>query len=241
MIENKDRIGNFTSSQIHKLLKEGRKKGTWGAPALTYIDEKRIERRMKRSLDTGAYSQDMAWGKFMELVVFGKLGTDYLLTSKATDVHPEIPFWAGSKDFHKNRGNKMYCIGDIKCYQPKKFAKYTDALLKQDVIYLKSTFPEEYWQLISNAIINGVEYAEAVTYMPYESEMEEIRELAYNYGGDQQWQYRFIYEKPTSELAVLPNDGYYKNINTFQFKLPEEDVKLLTAKVLAAGKLLTAE
>jgi len=36
----------------------------------------------------GAYSRAIAWGEFMEMIVFNVLGTDYVMTSKETDRHP---------------------------------------------------------------------------------------------------------------------------------------------------------
>jgi hypothetical protein len=74
--------------------------------------------------------------------------------------------------------------------------------------------------------------------MPYESELEEIREMAENYDGNDQWKYRFIAESHKSALPYLPNKGYYKNLNIFEFKVPEEDKKALTERVLMAIQLL---
>ena len=54
MIENKDRIGNFTSSNIFKLC-ASLASGKPSAAYFTYIEEKIFERRMKRSLEMGAY------------------------------------------------------------------------------------------------------------------------------------------------------------------------------------------
>ena len=38
MIHNELRIGNFTSSDISKLMSNGRSKGSIGAPAYSYIE-----------------------------------------------------------------------------------------------------------------------------------------------------------------------------------------------------------
>jgi hypothetical protein len=230
MINNKERIGNFTSSQIFRLMSKGR--GSFslentGAAYHSYIEEKRLETRMGRSLGTEVHTQAMAWGKFMEMYVFSLIGIEYKITSLTTDVHPTIKRWAGSKDLIVP-GVK---VSDIKCYQPKKFGEYTDALLRGDVVELREKFPQEYWQLVSNAIINGVDKGEAITFMPYERELEEIREMAENYDGSDQWKYRFIAEGDKSSLPYLPNDGYYKHLNEFEFLIPQEDIDNLTARV----------
>lgn len=232
--ENPNRIGNFTSSNIFKLLATGKGENGFGTPAITYIEETNIERKLGRSIETDAYSKDMAWGIFLEQRVFDMLDFEYELQSQTTDLHPSISFWAGSKDLII-KGVK---IGDIKCYQPKNFAKYTDAITKANIAFLKDTFPKEYWQLVSNAIINNVPNAEAISYMPYLSELPELREAAENYDDSDQWKYRFIAESPDSSLAYLPDGGYYKNLNRFEFVIPQADKELLTSCVLKAGKML---
>lgn len=235
-MNNENRRGRFTSSNIFKLIPEGTFHG-FQKPAITYIKDKQIEIRMKRCLDVGGYSQTAAWGEFMEMVIFNLLGLEYKISSKETKLHPDkllSRYWSGSCDLEVP-GIK---IGEIKCYQPKNFALYSDALLKKDIEVLKKDFKQEYWQMVSNAAIHQVKRAEAIAYMPYESEMEDIRDLAASYEGADMWKYRFIYEKPSSELAVLPNDGYYCNVNNFEFKVPQEDIDLLEIRVLEASQLL---
>lgn len=233
IVENIDRIGNFTSSNIYKLMAED-KKGGFGVPAITYIEEKNLERKLGRSIETDAYSPDMAWGSFLEQRVLDLLGFEYSMSSSETDVHPTIKFWTGSKDLIV-AGVK---ISEIKCYQPKNFAKYTNALLTKDPEFIRDNFPKEYWQCVSNAIINEVPNAEPITYMPYESELPEIREMASNFDGPDQWKYRFIAERDKSGLAYLPDGGHYKNLNIFEFEVPKADKEYLTERVLLAGKQL---
>lgn len=239
MIENAERIGRFTSSQNYKLASNGKKLGTIGTPGLTYIEEKKIERRMGRSLETETYSRDMTWGLFLEGRVHSFLfDPEYLLLSKETKVHPTIEYWSGSADLVK----ALKKVGDIKCYQPKNFAILTDAILLQDIANFKAKCVKEYWQLVSNAIIHNVPNAEIISYMPYKSELEEIRELATNYDDPgNEWKYRFISESPDSVLAYLPDGGYYKNLNSFEFEIPQSDKDFLTERVLEAGKLLIGE
>ena len=231
MLENKERIGNFTSSEIYKLIKKGRgKNDLFSAAGMTYIKEKKIEKRMGRSIQVESYSRSMAWGIFMEMIVFSKIGLEYKIESKDTDLHPTINGWSGSKDLIVP--NKK--IADIKCYELKKFALYTGAILKGDLNEIKQDFPKEYWQLVSNAIINDVPNAEIITYIPYESELEEIRQMAENYDRADKWKYRFIYESDKISLPYLPDGGYYKNLNYFEFEVPKEEKELLTERVLEA-------
>lgn len=235
MINNSVRCGSFTSSKIFKLQTLDKSGKNFGAPALTYIREKNLERKLGRPVETESYAKPMAWGTLIERYVFQeKLGLEYEIHSKTTDVHPTIKYWAGSKDLLVS-GIK---VGEIKCYEPKNFAQYTDALLTEDVNIIRHECPEEYWQIISNAIINHVPKGEAITYIPYKSELPLIREFASNYDGDDQWKYRFVAESNDDALPWIPDNGYYKDLNRFEFEIPQEDIDLLTANVVMAGKML---
>lgn len=233
--ENKNRIGNFTSSEIWKLMKEGKTKGSFGAPALTYIQEKKFERKIKRSLDVEAESKPMKWGKFLESRVHNLLPLSYKHVYDETLMHEIIDCWSGSPD-EISIPESTVC--DVKCLQPKKFCEtvddLTDAIAKNDISIFRDNHPDKYWQLTSNAIITGMQNIELIVYMPYESELQEIRDSVADYDGDDQWKYRFIAESDKSELAYLPNDSEYKNLNIFRFALDQKDAALLTQTVLRA-------
>lgn len=233
IILNEIRVGNFTSSNIWKLTKSDRKGDGFGAPALTYIQEKAYEKKLKRSLDTGAYSRDMAWGIFLEKRVFDLIGLEYTIKSDETNQHPDIDGWAGSADLIVPETK----VSDIKCYGLKNFCAYADVLEQKNIGLLKDLFPKEYWQLVSNAIINSVPNGEAILYSPYVSELEEIQRMAADYDEVDMWKYRFIYESQWFELSVLPDDSGYKNINIFEFTIPQEDIDFLTMRVKMAIEL----
>ncbi len=232
---NKLRVGNFTSSDIHKLMSSGKQIGVLGAPAMTYIQEKKLERRLGRSLDVDAYSKEIAWGNLLEGAVEALLEFGVEKISDVTKCHPIIEYWTGSTDFLLP-GEKII---ELKCYQPKNFCVYTDAILTKDTEVIKKDCPKEYWQMVSNAIINQVMVAEAITYMPYESELDAIRHLADMYDGPDQWKYRFIIESENYQLAYLPdNNPHYKNLNRFEFEVPKEDMDALTTRVEYCKSLL---
>jgi len=232
--ENIGRVGAFTSSEAYNLMTNGKGPGGIGAKALSYIEEKNLERKLGRSVDTDAYTKILAWGTFLEARVLALVEFGYELVSNETVVHPQYSFWAGSKDLVLP-GKK---IGEIKCYQPKNFATYTDALLTQDIATIRENCPKEYWQAVSNAIINQLPVAELFSYMPYQSELPEIREMAEMYDGADQWKYRFVSESPDSALAYLPDGGYYKNLNSFEFEVPQEDIDALTSRMVFCASLL---
>lgn len=241
MIENQKRIGNFTSSNMHRLC-ESVKSGEPSSAFYTYVEEKMYERSLCRSLEMGAYSRSMAWGKFLEMRVNNFLGLEYELINKQTFSHPKFPFWTGSPDFRVPKVK----VSELKCYEPKMFASYVSALATKDTEKIKDAHTKEYWQIVSNAIIHNVPKGEAIVYMPYASEMDEIRELSedpmyLDKIGIEPWEVRFISELPNSKLAVLPDESKFSNLNVFEFEIPQDDIVFLTKRVLMAEKLLTNE
>lgn len=235
-MNNVERVGRFTSSRIFCLLDGGRStwntEEVWSSGAITYMKEKIAERRFGRTLDGGgAKSEPARWGLFMEMIIFSLLGLEWQIESNQTKAHPRYPnWWSGSRDLFVPKKK----IGEIKCYQPKKFCQFNDVLMAKDVDLLRSEFKQEYWQMVSNAAISGVKRAEAISYMPYISEMPAIKELAYNYDGENQWYYRFIAERSNDELPVLQEGGYYSNITRFEFEIPQRDFDYLEERIKLA-------
>lgn len=200
----------------------------------SYIQEKVFESRFETTLDTAPYNEAMSWGHLMEHYVYNLIGFEYRLASKDTLVHPKYDFWAGTPDCIKKAGKVDYAISEIKCYGKKKFALYVDCMKKGDLELFKAEFPQEYWQIVSNACITGLDYGEALAFMPYRSQYEEIKEIAENMEGSDIWKYRFITEKSINDLNFLPDDGYYDSINRFEFKIPRIDKMELTNRIRLA-------
>lgn len=244
---NTNRIGSFTSSEIHKLMSNDRSGKGIGAPGLTYIKEKKMELKLKRSIDVEASSRPMLWGKFLEQRVHDMLDPGYELISNVTLKHPKIKHWSGSPDNVKRR---EFVACDTKCLQPKKFCEVvedlTSAYAKKDVSIFRENHPDKYWQLVSNAILlseNGtpIKFIEPIIYMPYEKDLHAIRTSVENADLEEPWKYRFISECLKEELAYLPDDSGYKDLNVFRFALDQGDVSLLTARVIMAQTLLLAK
>ena len=98
-MNNPERVGHITSSKIHVLCKSSsRDKPSpitgvkWSQPALSYFEEKRIERKLGKCLDTGGYNRGTLWGDFMEIIVFNHLGIEYKIESKDSQEHPDPEF-----------------------------------------------------------------------------------------------------------------------------------------------------
>ena len=247
IFQNKNRTGNFTSSSIGALMTLNKKGDDFGSPALTYIAEKRMERRLRRNLSNESSARPTLWGKLLEGRCFDLLGIEYSLCSQQTIEHPEIPYWLGSPDGYKKTNGETTVI-DIKCpYTMKSFCQLVDPLMDGltgiDAINKVRENHKEggtyFFQLISNAILMNAKWCELIIYCPFESELEDIRTLAENYDGADHYKYRFISESPIEEMPYLPDDSLYSNLNIIRFEVPEDDKILLTEKVKLAGKLLT--
>lgn len=236
MIDNLIRNGNFTSSEIVALTKKG--KGTYfGAPALTYIEEKNMERKLGRSLTTESNARPLSWGKLLEGVIFDLLSTEYSLVSTDSIPHPTVPNWAGSPDILK-----ADTVGDIKCpITLKSFCQLVQPLYDGlDGIEAMNQVRAEhkegdtyYWQLVSNACITGMKFAELIVYAPYRSELQVIRSLA-----EGNRSVYWLWSAEDNELPYLVDGGYYRNINVIRFEVPQQDKEFLTERVIEASKLL---
>lgn len=240
MIANKERTGAFTSSMIFVLMAKGTGVHGFSDKALTYIHERQIERRLGRSVGLDNPTRDMLWGLFMEQRVYNLIGgsefSGYEKVSNLTVVHPKYSYWAGSPDLVAPAK-----VADFKCFKPKNFALLADVLTKKDISLFKESQPKEYWQLVSNSAILGVPKAESIAYMPYESELEAIKEMADYMEGEDQWKYKFISDAISfnrASLSYLPDGGYYKNINRFEFDVPKEDIELLEERIKLAESLI---
>lgn len=235
------RTGRFTSSKVHLLMKKGRGSAEFSAPALTYISEKRMEAKLGRSIDSFADSQPIRWGRIMEHFAMRHISSnDYSMTSNDYRVHDALP-WAGSADLVGENGNDS--IGEIKSYQLKNFAAYSDCLMSRDVERLKKEFPQEYWQIVSNSILYNTALGEAISYMPYYEELEAISDELENTDflemkNFEAWKYRFIVESPMEELPYIEQGNYFRNITRFAFIVPNHDKAALVKRITDASELL---
>jgi hypothetical protein len=240
-MDNK-RIGRFTSSNAYKLMANGRAKDSIGAPFYTYVQEKKYERDLGRSLDTGVITKTLSWGLFMELyLIKNVLDFMYKLVSSITAIHPDYEFWAGTPDTFRAEyvdGVPEDIIGDIKAYEPLNFCKYAEVLQQKSIPLFRKEFPKEYWQLVSNSCIFKTRKAEAILYMPYQKDLESIRNFAATYDKDDQWRYRYIYESEDESLPYVNNDSDMLDMYKFEFEVPKEDKEALENRVLLAESVL---
>lgn len=265
MINNKLRHGNFTSSEMYKLMAIGKRpmtaeelaerpksgKGSkttliedptvFGDLALTYIREKNMERKLGRCLDTESNAKPLTWGELVEKKAFELLGLEYKLTSTDTDVHPEIDYWAGSKDGIKYDQKKK--IVEFKSpITLKSFCEYAECRNIDDIRANHPDGEKHYWQIISNACINSCDGAELIIYMPRHSELQSIRDLAQQQDAEEVHKYYWIGSSNDDDLPFIPNDcTAYESMYIFPFDIPQYDKDLMKERILKAGELLIQE
>lgn len=244
------RTGNFTSSEIVALMSNGKAKDTLGKPALTYIEECNMERRLDRSLDTESGARPLSWGKLVESRVFDLLGTEYQFVASESIMHPVHNFWAGSPDANKFDEGKT--VVDIKSpITLKSFCqlvaplymdhagKVLDGMTAINHVRENHKDGEKYyWQLVSNSILTDSKYAELIIYVPYRSELQAIRDMAAMIDDEKQKNYFWINNASDDELPWLKEGGYYKNINTIRFEVSVQDKDALTERVKICAELL---
>lgn len=229
------RIGNFTSSEIFKLMTEGKKSGSMGAPGLTYIAETNMERRLGRQLENEQDSKPTSWGHLGEKHVFNLLPLSYSAVSKETIMHPTIDCWGGTPD-SVSYDFQTRAVADIKCpFTMKSFCQLVDAWNLGGIKAIREYHKDGekfYWQLVSNSILTGCDHAELIVFAPYKSELAQLRIMA------QHDDFLWVTYALDDALPWIPDGGFYKNLNCFRFPVPDEDKKALTKVVLEARKSL---
>lgn len=240
MISNTNRLGRITSSNAHLIMAKGKSKtDTFSAGCLTYLNKKKQERKLKRSVSVEKGGRSATWGKVLEGYVFDMLfDPDYELQSTETHLHPKYgEFWSGSPDLVAHDK-----IGDIKCFEPYEFSLLADIINAKDSELLKANKPDIYWQLLSNAHIMGLNKVEIVAFMPYVTELGQIMDYLDNLDSDNPFAYKFIsdaiFNGQIDELPYLPIDSEYKNLNRFEFEVNQDDMDLLEQRMILANDIL---
>jgi hypothetical protein len=238
------RNGNFTSSEIYRLMAKGKAKDSIGKPFFEYIEECNMERRLGRAIDIEVDARPTTWGKLVEKRGFEMIDINYTLCSSETLSHPTIDFWKGSPDATKKTPEHKI-VADLKCpLSLKSFCQLVDPYKEDGKIIHEALTIEAvrenhkdgekfYWQLVSNGIITGSDRGELIVYCPYKSELEEIRMLA-----DGNPSYYWIWSSSDEQLPYLIEGGHYKNVNVIAFDIPKEDKDFLTERVILGGELL---
>jgi hypothetical protein len=239
-LDNGPRAGNFTSGEIVALMSNGKEKGSFGVPYYSYIEEKKMERRLGRVLSEDVFARPLTWGHLVQYRVFKLLGSEYKPCNNKTLDHPTVECWKGTPDAEKFDLGKT--VAEIKCPQTlKSFCLMVDAWKKGGMNEVRKKHKDGdkfYWQTVSNAILTKAKYGELIVYVPYQSELEAIREYASNFDGEKQSRFLWIASAYDDELPFVKDGGYYKNLNVMRFEIPVADKMALHSRVEEAAKEL---
>jgi len=236
------RNGNFTSSEVYRLFKPGKAKGSWSVDCQTYIDECNRERRLLRSIESEIDARPTSWGKCVERRAFNVLGLEYTLSSDKTIQHPTIPFLVGSPD-----ATTEIAVADLKspltldsfCKMvDPHYDKQTGSLIHDglSIEALRENHKDGdkfYYQVLSNAILTNKKKGQIIVYVPFEDELDEIRTLAEGIP-----EYYWIFYASNDKLPYLNRAGAYNNLNVIEFDILDREVKAFTERVLECGEKL---
>jgi len=235
-MQDDTRTATFSSSQIYRLMTNGKAAGSLGVPALKYIKQVQYEIKLGRSIQKEVEAKPLSWGNFNEPRVFRKLGSEYQYVARQGRLfHPEIKHFSGIPDFLKGYDT----VSDCKClFNMEKFCDKMEAIKTYQTF--KDEFPEDFWQLVSNLILlraNGlqIDYIESISYVPFESELEEIRaDAALTFDDSMKW----LSWTTDAGLPWLKNGMTYQNITAARWRVDEKDVEECIERVkLCVSKL----
>jgi hypothetical protein len=277
IVNNPNRWGKFTSSEVVALFSMGTRemsedekaehkrlnpKSTkkniecWPGPAaVTYINEKNMERRFGMSIDNDTEARPLSWGCLGELLMEAMLRDYYDFTPTVSMLHPTIANWSGSRDaISKDKQT----VAEGKCpYTRKSFAQLVQPLHedlegmaamnairfgyvdKNGLAQPKHNDGEKYyWQIVSNACISNCKYGELIIFMPYESEIPAVQEAANKLITEGQSQYYWIASAKPEQLPHIKDGGYYSHLYIVRFEIPLADKILLEQTVNKASEYL---
>lgn len=250
------RNGNFTSSEIVALTTNGKAAGTYGTKFYSYIEEKRFERRLGRSIDSKTTAKPLSWGKLLEVYLFQNKGLiQYTPLMDEPLKHPLFDFWYGSPDAINN---SYPAVTELKCPQTlSSFCSLVEPLIcgltgLDAINALRNGFADStgfkhdkhadaekyYWQMVSNAIITNNHHAELIIFCPFKSELQAVRDLAQQMPTEDLHDYYWIGNSNDEQLPYLIDEGKYQNFNSIVFEVPQSDIDFLTERVLIAEKHL---
>lgn len=239
-----NRVARITSSKVSLLLVDGMQEYGFGAGAITYLNGKKKELEFGRGLELPVNKWELLWGKMFEPYVHWQLGNEYEMIVDQTTIHPKYPQWSGSQDFNILKDGVKIGISELKCYQMSNHYDYVKVLQSGNIDVFRKEYKSEYYQIVSNCIIHGVDIGEAIAFMPTQEQLEEIRDLLENTDyvekqlKDDPWKYRQFYEKDLWDLPFIPEHSDFPSMVKFRFNVPVEDKILITKKVLNGIKYL---
>lgn len=175
----RSRLGNFTGSEVGKLMKSGRKKeDMFGETAMTYISEVAFERDLNPKIveddelfqiyvdETSINSRSLRWGIEQEenaRNLFEKIMG--VKVEKCPSVnHPTIERFSSSPDGYVVGDEERACL-EIKCLGKSNYAKYMVKLHTPED--LKDLNDQYYWQCVAHMSVTGAHCCYFFAYNPF--------------------------------------------------------------------------
>lgn len=175
----RQRHGNFTGSQVGRLMKSGRAKadifsadgkkymlkilGERDVPSTVLMDDEQYDKYLRL---TNVTSKAMAWGSDKEpeaRELYEELTGNKVTTTGALWL-PELKGFADSPDGLVLE--KDGCI-EIKCCMPETYTQYKYFI--HDAASLKEINDVYYWQVMSHMLVTGAAWCDWMAYMPFDS------------------------------------------------------------------------
>lgn len=234
------RLGLFTSSRIGDLMTVARDKVSFGAPALTYIEEKKIELLIGRTLDKEHSARPTTWGEICELYYFDKkMPITCEVLNETRFKHPKL-HWSGAPD-----GVEGDTIIDIKSpYSLKVFGTVARCNTLEEAIAKHKDVQDYFWQIVSNAILyeaatgTKINKGRLIFFCPTEEEVLEIQELAAHTDLMPSHKIFWIANAVLDELPYLSLTSKISGEKIFEFLITKEAKKRLYDSVKKACEML---
>lgn len=171
------RLGNWTGSEIYKLMGKGRSKSEkFSETAKSYIIKVLSERMLNADVVKddelfGLYlNQVSTWSKALEWGVeheeeartLYEKKTGNVVTAVSSIAHESIEFYAASPDGIVMKEDKVI---EIKCPLPETYVRYK--LMIGDGDDLKAVKPEYYWQVMAEMDCTGASSCDFTVYNPF--------------------------------------------------------------------------
>ena len=211
------RIATFSSSEIHRLVSNGKRPDGAGASFTSYVREKAIESITGQPYSSGG-SWQTEWGNYWESIAFDHMidDMDHVLQSSKRYFHENLP-WSGAPDTVG-----MDAVGDIK--SPASYNGFFELTKCKTGADLKKFNADYYWQLVSNSVLVGFDKAVLFVFMPTPKLLDQHIPL---FDGKLKF---------TDSYPSLPKKNTYR----LTFNIPKNDKKLLIKRVtMAANEMAT--
>lgn len=232
-MDNSKRTGFATSSQMHRVC-ASLKNGNPSQAFFGYAEEVAGERFSERPSSTEVKTQPIKWGSLMEIVLFNKLGIGWTMEHKNTIIHEEFAeIWSGTPDLIADK-----ICAEVKCYGPKKWASMAMCMDKGDINLIKEKYTEEYWQVVSNAILSKKDKAMLICFMPKKAELlqvfKDVEETDFLIDNNlDPKDYYFLNEDNIESFPYLNDDAKVDSIQSIEFDVPMQDKIFLLGRIEA--------